>query len=297
MEVPSQARLRIWTGAARTPDPERIAPPESGSEGASSVLPANPETYFSTEALYPARGRKPNASCEPYSLGWYESIEQHRYGRNGKWIPRLMEFSKHSGETLLGLGRGLGTDWLQYARHGANVVVVGTSGTHLELTRRNFELRKLPGRFLHSSSASLPFENSSVDVVCMSNRIDPSDDAAEIVREIYRVLKPGGKVLAVMPARYDVNFWFSVCFPWTRLLGMNRPETDATEHKFSRKALRRLFGDYVEHRIHKRQLCRGDIPHIWRWAPRPVMERIMGRLLVLKAFKPVRAAIVTSLAA
>ena len=51
-----------------------------------------------------------------------------------------MEFAKHSGETLLGLGNGLGTDWLQYARHGAAVIVCSSSAEQLALTRRNFEL-------------------------------------------------------------------------------------------------------------------------------------------------------------
>ena len=75
-------------------------------------------------------------AVEPYTLQWFLDIESHRHGRRGRWIPRLLEFAKHSGDTLLGLGNGLGTDWLQYARHGAAVssqsrrLGVITSGTH-----------------------------------------------------------------------------------------------------------------------------------------------------------------------
>src|SRR5262249_23266489 len=159
------------------------------------------------------------------------------------------------------------------------------------------ELHKLPGRFICSDSVTLPFENSSIDVICITDQLDDIDHAPETLREIYRVLKPGGKVLAVVPARYDVNFWFGFCFPWTRLFARHGARAASPTHRYSRKGLRRLFCDYIEHRIHKRHLCRSDIPHIWRWAPRPVMERVMGRMLVLKAFKPVRAAIVTSMAA
>jgi hypothetical protein len=61
--------------------------------------------------------------------------------------------------------------------------------------------------------------------------------------------------------------------------------------------VRRLFRGFIEFRIHQRHLRRSDIPHMWRWAPRPMMERLMGRVLVLKAFKPVSAAIATPLAA
>src|SRR5262249_6016915 len=66
---------------------------------------------------------------------------------------------------------------------------------------------------------------------------------------------------------------------------------------FSGRGLRRLFGRFIEHRIHKRQLRRSDVPHIWRWAPLSVLELLMGRMLVLKAFKPLTAHISTPAAA
>ena len=131
----------------------------------------------------------------------------------GALDPRLLEFAKHGGETLLGLGDGLGTDWIQYARHGAHVVVCSPSAEQLALVRRNFELRGLAGRFLSARPASLPLESSSIDVVCVSGLLDEVADPHAVVNEVYRVLKPGGKVLAVTPARYDVDYWSRLLFP------------------------------------------------------------------------------------
>ena len=99
-------------------------------------------------------------------MQWYLDIENSRHSRHGRWIPRLLEFGKHAGERLLCVGGGLGTDWLQYARHGAAVVVCSPSGTQLALVRRNFELRGLSGRFLHAAPAALPLEAASIDVAC-----------------------------------------------------------------------------------------------------------------------------------
>src|SRR5207244_2319090 len=104
----------------------------------------------------------------PYSLQWYLNIEAQRHRGQGRWIPRLLEFSKHSGETLLGLGEGLGTDWVQYARYGAAVVVCSPSGDQLSLIRRNFEQRGLSGRFIHASVTALPLESCTIDVACLS---------------------------------------------------------------------------------------------------------------------------------
>jgi SAM-dependent methyltransferase len=234
-------------------------------------------------------------ASEPYSLQWFLEIEGQRHGRRGSWIPRLLEFAKHAGETLLGLGSGLGTDWIQYARHGAKVVVCAPVAEHLALVRRNFELRGLPGRFVAAQPSCLPLATSSIDVVSLSGLLDEVADPQAVVREVYRVLKPGGKVLAVTPARYDVDYWSGRLFPWRRWFRAAPPATPAA--RFSARRLRRLFDGFVEHRVYKRQLRRSEVPHAWRWLPLPLLERLMGRVLVIKAFKPLSAAIAVQAAA
>lgn len=284
--------LRLWEGSTMTlvhePHEPAVAGPHSPSAFAGRL--------YADESLNPASTSAVSEDvAEPYTLQWFLDIENQRHGRQGRWIPRLMEFSKHAGETLLGLGNGLGTDWLQYARHGAQVVVCSPSMDQLSLIRRNFELRGLGGRFVHSTPNCLPLESSSIDVACISSLLDEVSDPSEVVAEVYRVLKPGGKVLAVTPALYDVDYWYQVCFPWQRWLQRQKPASTAP--RFTRRGLYRLFNDFVEHRIHRRQLRRSEVPHIWRWLPLPLLERLLGRLLVLKAFKPLSAAIQLSKAA
>jgi ubiquinone/menaquinone biosynthesis C-methylase UbiE len=262
--------------------------------------PHNPGAFadrlYESETLnaVPPAARPPGAA-EPYSLQWFLDIESQRHGRQGRWIPRLLEFAKHSGETLLGLGSGLGTDWIQYARHGAHVVVCTPGSEQLALVRRNFELRGLPGRFLSAQPTSLPLESCSIDVVCVSGLLDEVADPHAVVGEVYRVLKPGGKVLAVTPARYDVDYWTDLLMPWLRWLRPRRAA--ASPMRFSARRLHRLFGQFVEHRVYKRQLRRREVPHLWRWLPLPLLERVMGRVLVLMAFKPLSAALPAQLAA
>src|SRR5262245_40876014 len=245
------------------------------------------ERLYVSETLSAAQ--RPAGASEPYSLQWFLEIESQRHGRRGSWIPRLLEFAKHSGETLLGLGNGLGTDWLQYARHGARVVVCSPTPDYLALVRRNFELRGLAGRFLHVTPAALPLDSASIDVVCLSSLLHETADPRAVVEEVYRVLKPGGKVLAVTPGRYDVDFWHHLFFPWRRWLGLV-PPPDLSGVRFSGRRLRKLFSRFVEHRVYKRQLRRYEVPHLWRCVPLPMLERLAGRLLILKAFKPLSAA-------
>src|SRR4051812_35792288 len=93
------------------------------------------ESLYAWEAMQPVL---PDAPAEPYSLQWFLDIESSRLGRHARWIPNLLDFPRHAGEKLLGLGHGLGTDWVQYAAHGASVVVCSPSETQLGLVRRNF---------------------------------------------------------------------------------------------------------------------------------------------------------------
>jgi ubiquinone/menaquinone biosynthesis C-methylase UbiE len=295
MEAPYPGKLTVWDGWSQA------AVRESYPSALGFPMPASTEVadqLYACEVLDPA-GTRPalDEGAEPYTLQWFLTIENQRHTRQGRWIPRLLEFAKHSGETLLGLGNGLGTDWLQYARHGADVIVCSPSADQLGLIRRNFELRGLKGRFVHASSKGLPLESATIDVVCVSSLLHEIGDHQAVVEEIYRVLKPGGKVLAVAPARYDVDFWFRFCFPWRRWIGPRRSAVVAQGVQFSCWELRRLFARFVEHRIHKRQLRRSEIPHVWRWVPRSALERLMGRVLVLKAFKPLSAAMAVGMAA
>jgi SAM-dependent methyltransferase len=249
------------------------------------------QKLFDYEALHPPQSRPMQEEpLEPYSLQWFLHIENQRHTRQGRWIPKLLEFAKHSGEVLLGLGHGLGTDWAQYARHGASVLVCSSTVSQLELIRRNFEVRGLPGKFVNADPCKLPLETSSVDVACLSSLHMGVDNAPAMVEEVYRVLKPGGKVLAVTPSRYNVDFWFDTVFFWYRWFGGRvRRDASLAHQQYSARGLKCLFSKFVEHRIYKRQLRRSEVPHIWRWLPTPLLARMMGRVLVMKAFKPLSA--------
>jgi SAM-dependent methyltransferase len=298
MDSSSPYRLRVWdrgpTPAPRQPDGYGIVePPAQGPHSASEVA----SRLYIAEALQPPRSvMRRLGSAEPYSLEWFLNAEKLRHSRPGRWIPKLLEFTKHSGDNILCLGHGLGTDWLQYARHGASVVVCSPSNDHLGLVRRNFDLRGLEGRFLHASPSSLPLESGSIDVACIVGLLEFEVDPQSAIGEVYRVLKPGGKVLAVTPAWFDVDFWQRCAFFWMNWLpGKDRAKSEATQ--FSARTLRRMFGRFVEHGTHKRHLRRTFVPHVWRWVPLPLLERVMGRYVVLKAFKPLSAALPAATAA
>lgn len=229
-----------------------------------------------------AAGARGRTKAEPFSLQWFQDAERVRHTGQGRWLPKLLEFSRHEGDTLLGLGDGIGTDWAAFAANGVEVIACSPDQTSLSLVQRQFQLRGLKGRYLLAHPASLPLPAASIDVACITSLLPLIAAPEAIVAEVYRVLRPGGKVMAVVPARYDATWWTRGWLPWRK-----RP---VSPHTFGMGRLKTLFGRFTEHVVHKRHLRRLDVPHLWRLLPLAVMERLVGRFLILKAFKPLSAA-------
>ncbi len=290
------SKVRVWEGWMPALLKGPLSPPP-GERSLSGLSPPNDfaERLYAAEVLH--TDWRPRDRAEAFSLQWYLEAEGLRYGKQGGWIPRLLEFSKHGGETLLGLGTGLGTDWVQYARHGAAVTACAPSADHLAVVQRNFELRGLRGVFLTADPSALPVEPASIDVVCLLGLLPESPDPHGIVEEVYRVLKPGGKVLAVVRAHYDIDYWRRRFLPWSSWLRSRWGRGEPPAPGFRARALRRLFARFGDARVCKRHLRRGEVPHLWRWLPHPALERLLGRMLILKAFKPLSAAMTLHLAA
>lgn len=302
MEGSFPNHLRLWEHPANAAVENLFGPPGAGIIAPiTRLLDGGTDPDDMADQLFACESLKPNPSRkqddgEPYTLQWFLNIETQRHGRQARWIPRLLEFGKHPGEKLLGLGHGLGTDWLQYARNGASVVVCSSCNSQLDLIRRNFQLRGLDGRFVQADPAHLPLENSSIDVACISGLLQQVDNPDAVIAEVFRVLKPGGKVIAVTLAKYDVDYFHRIFFFWDRWIwGKRTREEKGT--RFSGRRLKKLFHQFEEHRVHKRQLRRSEVPHLWRVLPVGLLQRLIGRVLVLKAFKPVSSAMTARAAA
>lgn len=288
MTDPRLGPVRIWDrDEPATAGGGPAAPPELGSLA---------EALAAEEVLRPSP--RTSGSAEPLSLGWYAELGDLRHQRHARWLPKLLEFARHPGERVLGLGGGLGSDWVRYATSGAEVIAASPSADHLALVRRNFELRELPGTFLHAQPTDLPLASASIDVAVFTGGLHEAGDPAAVLAEAYRVLKPGGKVLAVVPAYYDADYWGRWSFlrparPARELLRAARAPgglLSPAARRFRRRELLQLFARFTEPRVYKRHLRRGDAPHLLRWLPLGLLQRWMGRLLVYKGFKPLSAA-------
>lgn len=102
------------------------------------------------------------------------------------------------GDTVLDIGSGSGTDVLIAARRvGANGEIVGLDTTDA-MRSKLIGILEAEGvtnvRVLAGDADRIPLPDESVDVVTSNGVLNLVPDKAASVREIYRVLRPGGRV-------------------------------------------------------------------------------------------------------
>jgi ubiquinone/menaquinone biosynthesis C-methylase UbiE len=159
---------------------------------------------------------------------------------------RLLDLPDHSGQDVLEVGCGMGLDVVEYLRHGLHVAAVDVSRRSLELTRRLLDQRGMRARLLMADAERLPFPEESFDLVVARGVLMYTPDEIRAVREIYRVLKPGGRFLAILHNRRS---WFVTL---ARLSGTNlynEQEDPPINRVHSRRQVRRLFSDFDGLRI------------------------------------------------
>jgi ubiquinone/menaquinone biosynthesis C-methylase UbiE len=237
-----------------------------------------------------------------HTLDWYLKVEDYRYREYGPWMPEVMEFAKHAGEDVLEIGGGLGTDLAQFAKHGARVTDLDLSSGHLAHAQENFRLRGLEGRFIHHDAETLPFPDNSFDLVYSNGVLHHTPNTEHVVAEIFRVLRPGGKVIAMFYAEDSLNYWrnivlvhgiretfldqYSIGEVMSRTVERSEIGARPLVKVYTRRRLRELFGDFSRISITKRQLIEGEVPRRLSRIPVRWLGRAMGWNLVIKAHKP-----------
>lgn len=240
--------------------------------------------------------------AKPHTLEWFLEAERYRYGEYAPWMPEVMEFAKHAGERLLEIGAGMGTDHAQYAKHGAIVTDVDLSSGHLALAKENFALRGLQGTFVHQDAETLPFEDNTFDVVYSNGVIHHTPNTQQVVDEIYRVLKPGGKAIIMVYAENSLHYWRNLV-GWLGLAqgkiynhsigqimseSVEISENDARPlvKVYTARRLRNMFNRFNGINIVKNQITAPEIPHALKWMSLDTAGKLMGWNLIIKARKP-----------
>ncbi len=207
---------------------------------------------------------------------FFDAIEKHRYTQYAPWMPQVMGFDQFRGARLLEIGCGMGTDLLQFARGGARCIGIDLTPRSVQITRHRFKLYDAAGAFMIADGEHLPFAAETFDVVYSNGVLHHTPDTAGAIREVHRVLRPGGTAKVMLYHRHSLNYWFEIILRrgWlggeflrgrsaeeimSRVIEFSDHDARPLVKVYSRKEAKALFSQFREVAVEVEQLAREEL--------------------------------------
>jgi ubiquinone/menaquinone biosynthesis C-methylase UbiE len=127
-----------------------------------------------------------------YTREYFDSIEAHRYSLEPE-IFSFAQFTRFSGQRVLEVGIGAGTDFLQWVRAGAKAYGIDLTAEAIEHANHRLQVYGLKAEEIRIADCeALPYEDNTFDLVYSWGVIHHTPDTQKALQEIIRVCRPGG---------------------------------------------------------------------------------------------------------
>lgn len=170
-----------------------------GALESDALLKAGVRSYWESDPCDLRYGRGSGASA-------FEQLRRKRYELEPA-ILEFADFSQGEGKRILEIGTGIGVDFLNWLRHGANGIGVDITARALEITRKQLDgtgVRRGGYGLSQADAEKLPFRDSAFDVVYSWGVLHHTPGTGFALEEAFRVLVPGGTLKVMV---YHVPSW------------------------------------------------------------------------------------------
>lgn len=143
-----------------------------------------------------------HADAEPLSQAYFDEIEAHRY-RVEPFIHNFARFDEWAGKRVLEIGVGAGTDFINFARCGAELSGVDLTPAAIEHAQRRLDLEGLDADLRVASAEKLPFQADSFDMIYSWGVLHHAAHPERTFSEVRRVLADGGEARIMLYGRHS----------------------------------------------------------------------------------------------
>jgi SAM-dependent methyltransferase len=126
-------------------------------------------------------------------------------------IPACLDGLDVGGKRVLEIGLGQGAEAEQLIRRGARWTGLDLTAESVDRVRTRLAMHDLPfEEVVQGSVLDLPWDAERFDLVFSHGVLHHVPDIVAAQREIHRVLRPGGELVAMLYARWSLNYQLSI---------------------------------------------------------------------------------------
>lgn len=141
---------------------------------------------------------------------FFRKYDSFRYEKEGH-ILRCLDGIDFAGKRVLEIGLGQGADSEQIIRRGALLSGLDLTEESIARVRTRMDLRGLPYQAIKQGSVlEIPYEDETFDIVFSHGVLHHVPEILKAQREIRRVLRPSGELIAMLYARWSLNYLVSI---------------------------------------------------------------------------------------
>jgi ubiquinone/menaquinone biosynthesis C-methylase UbiE len=198
---------------------------------------ANRTWWESTPMRYDWRDDIP---AEPGSEAYFNEIDRRFLSSVRKYMPwrnipfeAIIPFEKLSDQDVLEIGIGQGTHAQLLAPRCKSFTGIDLTSQATTMTSRRLKLFNIPGKVLQIDAEAMAFADESFDYIWSWGVIHHSADTRQVLKEMHRVLRPGGRCTVMV---YHRSWWhFYVC-GFLRAAFRNQFRNHASLHRATQSA-------------------------------------------------------------
>jgi ubiquinone/menaquinone biosynthesis C-methylase UbiE len=106
---------------------------------------------------------------------------------------------------ILDLGSGQGDFLIDATKKGAHIIGLEKSEAYIQITKSKAAQENIPVNLISGIGEKLPFNNNSFDFINMAEVIEHVESPLSVLKEVYRVLRPGGQAYMSIPNRFGIR--------------------------------------------------------------------------------------------
>jgi 2-polyprenyl-3-methyl-5-hydroxy-6-metoxy-1,4-benzoquinol methylase len=259
-----------------------------------------PETSLAKVQEY-WNARPCNIRHSPKAVGtreYFEEVEARKYFVEHH-IPGFAEFERWKGKKVLEVGCGIGTDTINFARHGAQVTAVDLTEKSLEVARQRARVFGLEDRirFVQANAEKLSeyVTPERYDLIYSFGVIHHTPNPGRVLDQLRQYVGPESTVKIMVYNRWSWKvLWILLAYGKGQFWKLDRLIADSSEaqtgcpvtYSYSRKSGRRFLEEHgfrvtsvlVDHIFSYSipEYVQYRYKQVWyfRWMPRPLFRRL-----------------------